>query len=160
MKPTFKVSSDTAKLVAFFVGMGTKEVSTYEAAAKAIGFIPNPSCIASARKIAERDHGVFIATIRNVGFMRGAGDDMKDSGFDFLRRIRKSAKKGASRMELAIRNNLDERAHQEASEMFSRMSIIASTAQKTQVKTNRAVPEPAPIASPSTPFDNLRRMRK
>ena len=74
-----------------------------------LGVDINPGSLAGPRKIAERDHNVYIATIRKFGFMRGTPNNAKDSGHVFLQRTRRLSKRGAARMVLAIKESLGAR---------------------------------------------------
>ncbi len=164
MKPDFEVSAQTRKLIDFFgtmkVGQEASNIS-YPEASKRLGFNVNPQTLASARKIAERDHGIYIATIRQYGFFRGTHLDMKSSGPSFLLRMRKGAKRLASRMELALQGNLPERDHREASEMLTRGRIIHDTAEKPRATSNRKTREEPPVpAQKSGGYGNIASIRK
>lgn len=164
MKPNFEVSKQTRQLVDFFtamkIGQEASHISYSDASSK-LGFDVNPQSIASARKIAERDHEIFIATIRGYGFFRGTHMDMKNSGHAFLATWRRGAKKLAARMELAVRGNLPDRDHREASEMLTRARIIHSTAEKPKAETNRKIHEEPPVAAQkSRGYGNIATLRK
>jgi hypothetical protein len=137
MRPSFKSTANTRALVGLFQGMKLNERMSYGDASKELGFTVTAAESATARKIAERDHEIFIAIIPGFGFLRGTHADMADSGPSFLLKSRRNSKRGAARMELALKGNLDEDRHQAASEMFSRFQIIHSTSEKPMVFSNR-----------------------
>lgn len=96
----------------------------------------------SARRIVERDHGVFIGAIRGEGFFRGTGDDMADSVEPLSARIRRTAKKIMFRADLAIRNNLSEEKYRQVTERRQRASIIFSTSAAPMPESNRKRQQP------------------
>jgi len=146
MKPSFETSAETRKLIDLFRVMPLKQEMTFAEASEKVGFGVNSdlSAYTSARKIAERDHGVFIGTQRGVGFMRGDGRDMVKSGYQFARSILRKGKRAASRMELAMQQNLPQTEHMRASELYNRFQIIVSNSEPAK-SNRRTVQEPPQI---------------
>ena len=157
MRKSFEKSHETDRLVAFFCKLSLSQLTSFDDTSKAVGFAVFPTLPAyqSARKIAERDHGVYVATVRGVGFVRGTHSDMKNSGYDIQNRVRKASKRGASRMLLALKGNLNEVEHREATELYSRFNIISSTASQQRASSNRARNEPVPMAPPVDTFAKI-----
>lgn len=153
----FALSTETAAIVAAFQGMTLGEQMTFSGLAKIVKFTVKSSSPAyhSARRIAERDHGIFIGTMRGIGFFRGNGVDMADSLEPMAVRMKRIAKRSIARADLAIANNLPEDKHQRALERRNRASIIYSTSGTIPAASNRKRPEPAPTAPAHPGFGAL-----
>lgn len=159
MRPTFQASTETTRLVSFFKTLPQKKTVSWYEASKTAGFEINSSSAVynSARKIAERDHGIVIETMRKFGFFRSDGADMEKSGDRFMGRMRRGAKRASNRMVLAIEHNLDPEQARRADEKLSRFRIIYSNAEPASSnRPKRGTPEEAPK---SDRFGDLRRIK-
>lgn len=150
MRKTFEQSKETEILIAFFLEMKTGQRISYQEISEAVGFLVTTANAASARSKAEKDHGVFIACERGVGFVRGSGDDMVDSGYGMFTSVRQKMRKCSRRMLNAISENLDEKRHRMATDMYSRANIIADTSRIRKAESNAKKSDPG---RESQPFD-------
>ncbi len=152
MRKSFEQSAETVKIVNMFRDLKYDEPISFAQASLTIGFPIKSTTPAyqSAKLIAERDHGVYVATIRKFGFSRGTGKDMISSGAGLFSSIRKKSTRIASRMLLAINENLNEKDHLVAVEMYSRANIIASTTSAAVTSSNRKRPD---IGDQASVFD-------
>jgi hypothetical protein len=161
MPKMFQQSADTQRLVDVFVNMLMSEKISFPNLSLKVGFRVHSSLPAyhSAKRIAERDHGVFISTVRKFGVFRGTGEDMADSLEDISSRIRKMAKKSITRADLAIENNLPDDKYVRTVERRNRASIIYSTSAAPMPQSNRRRPEPASEAAKINPYSALRTIK-
>lgn len=162
MRKTFELSAETSAIVTALAALRMGEQMTFAELAGKVGFRVNASTSAyqSAKKVAERDHGVYIGTIRGVGFFRGTGDDMADSLDPLAARIRKTAKRSVARADLAIRNNLSEEKYRRTIERRQRASIIYSTTAAPMPASNRAKAAKAKEAPPTAPYLAISKLAK
>jgi hypothetical protein len=152
MRKTFEQSAETTKLVALFRGLNYSQKMSFDEASRLVGFrvtSVSPS-YQSAKRIAERDFKVYIASVRKFGFVRGTGEDMVGSGVCMLKSMRNTAKRTSSRMLLAINENLDEANHRLATEMYGRANIVAATTAPVRASSNKNKPD---AGHASGPFD-------
>lgn len=158
MRKTFELSAETAAIIDVFHTMSMGQQMTFRDLSRAVKFIVSSSSGAyySARRIAERDHGVYIGGNRGVGFFRGSGEDMADSLEPLAARMRRAAKRSISRADLAISNNLTDEKYKRTMERRNRASIIFSTSGSLPAASNRRRSEPAPEAAEVKPFEALR----
>jgi len=150
MRKPFELSRETEQVLAVFRFVAMGQSMTFEELSIKVGFRVTASSGAyhSARRIAERDDGIYIGTLRGLGFFRGTGEDMADSLHPFRKRIRNAAGRMVKRADLAISNNLPEDKHQLAFELRNRASIIHSTSGAPLAASNRKRAPPAPAAPP------------
>jgi hypothetical protein len=160
-RKSFTLSRETESIVAVLINLKMQERMSFADASATVGFTVSSSAPAyiMARKIAERDYGVFIGTIIKFGFYRGSGDDMVDSLKPMSDRIRRIAKRSIARADLAIGQNLSETRFKEAMERRTRASLIYSTSRMPAPASNRDRPPPAEEAPPASPFDALKGVR-
>ncbi len=158
--PIYETGNNTRALVEFFCSMKLSETISYEKISKAVQFKVTPQNSASARKVAERDHKVFIAIVRKQGFYRGTHEDMAKSGPSFLKSIRGKSKRLINRVALALEGNLSESVHMAARELHGRGSIIYSTSEKIKVMSNRETREEVPVSKHRPGFENIALLRK
>ncbi len=154
MRKSFEASAETAAIVRAFCGMRMDQEMTFAELSSLVGFSVSSTTGAyhSARRIAERDHGIYIAAIRGKGFARGTGTDMADSLEPIARRMRRSAKKSIERADLAIRHNLPDDVHKRVAERRQRASIIYSTTSAPMPSSNRVRRPPAQEAPRINPL--------
>ena len=159
MRKSFEQSVETAAIVRVFQAMKLGEQMTFKQLSEAARFpiTSTTSAYQSARRIVERDHGVYIGSLRGVGCFRGKGDDMADSVEPMAKRMRGLAKRQLNRCDLAIANNLDENRYARMREMRSRASIIFSTTSAPIPASNRQRVDPAPEAPKRSNLDALRK---
>lgn len=161
MRKIFEASVETMRIVESLRNMRLGQKLTFGELSKSVGFPVSSTTPAyhRARRIAERDHGVYIGSLRGVGFFRGTGDDMVDSLDQLAARMRKSAKRSVERADLAIINNLSEEKYERAVERRNRASIIFSTTASPMPTSNRKRALPAEEARPSDNFGSLRTVK-
>lgn len=157
MRKSFEQSVETTAILAVFRQMRMSEQMTFADLSKKVGFVVTSSTSAyhSARKIAERDHSIFIGAIRKYGFFRGTGDDMADSLEPLANRMRKTAKRSIARADLAIRNNLSDEKYRRTVERRQRASIIFSTSSAPMPDSNRKRRPPAQEAPSLSPLSAI-----
>ncbi len=145
MRKTFEASAETTAILNVLCSMKMSQEMTFDELSALVRFnvTSTSSAYHSARRMAERDHGIYIATIRGRGFMRGTGEDMADSLEPLARRMRRTAKKSIDRADLAIRHNLTEEKHKRVAERRQRASIIYSTTSAPMPASNRQRRQPA-----------------
>lgn len=160
MKPIFETSARTRAQIDFFRSLKLSEKVSYRAASAALKFDVTAASSASARKIAERDHEVFIAIIPQYGFFHGTHEDMVKSLPAFFMKVRRISKRICARAGLSLKGNLSEHDYRAASEMFSRARIIHSTSEKTKVMSNRIVREGPPLSKEKSGYANIERIHK
>lgn len=139
MKPIFTASHQTQELVALFTRMSTNETFSYEAASKKLGFaiystLPSYQ---SAKRIAERDHGCVVSSVRKYGFKRIDGEQMVKRAPAFFKRVRRGARREAMVQEIAISQNLPRDEMLKATEQLSRLRILETTAVSVRAASNR-----------------------
>lgn len=142
MRKRFEASKETYALVGFFREMKLEEQVSYHDISKVIGFEVTPAISSNARIIAQRDHDVYIGIIRGFGFFRGTHAMATDSLPEYARKAKRTAKRGKQRAAFALKGNLTQEKHRQASEWYSRFSIIEDTTGSIPMaKTNRQRPE-------------------
>jgi alkylated DNA nucleotide flippase Atl1 len=152
----FQTSAQTATLVAIMRNMKIGDILTYEQASTLAGFPVGPSGPATqARKVMERDHNIFVYVIRGVGFQRGGGQEMVDSATSMIDGIRRKARRGRSRCELAVRQNLPEREHHMALDYMTRFGLIADTSRAPAAKSNREARDKPETARSAPRYSDL-----
>lgn len=158
MRKSFELSKETAAIAAVFRSMALGQQMTWADLSKAAGFnvVSTTPAYHSARRVVERDNGVFIGSIRGVGCYRGTGEDMAGSLEPLAKSMRRIAKKSIDRADLAIANNLNEEMHSRVSERRARASIIFSTSAAPMPTSNRKRVEAAIEAPRSATFDAIR----
>ena len=139
MKPSFVKSQETSKLLDLFKTMRLDSPLTFFQASKAVGFTVTAALPAyqSAKRIAERDLSIVIEGIRGQGFLKINGNKMVESGDRRLLSIRRSARRGAQRQEIAITQNLDKEHMTRATELLGRYRIAADVA--SPARSNRKI---------------------
>lgn len=141
--------------------MKLSEKISYREVSSILKFDVTPAAAASARRIAEYDHEVFIGVIHGFGFFRGTHEDMVDSGPQLFHRVRRLSKRITNRMVLGLKGNLTKEKYQAGSEMLTRARIMESTSRRPTVESNRTVREspPVPTEKPVV-YDALSKFRK
>lgn len=134
----FETSRETRALVDLFRSLRYSETVSFAEASKRLGFAVTSTTPAyqSAKKIAERDHGVFIFSVRGEGFGRGTGADMVASAHPLFGRARRAMRTCADRLTIAFSENLTEHEHRLATEMYGRANLIAATASNVKAISN------------------------
>jgi hypothetical protein len=157
MRKMFELSIETSAIVAVFRAMKSQERGNFDGLSKTVNFRVTSSTPAyiSARRIVERDYGIYIGSIRGEGFYRGSGDDMADSLAPMAASMRRTAKRSIGRADLAIQHNLPQDKYLQVSERRNRASIIFSTSAAPMPASNRKRREPAPEAEKTSPFSLL-----
>ena len=120
---------------------------SFPAATQAVGFTVKSVLPAyqTAKRIAERDHNVVIEAVRGFGFMRINGSGMVSRAPRFFRKVRKGARREAHVQNIAISQNLTREEMMVATEQFSRLRILETTASSVKRPTsNRRVVEMPP----------------
>ena len=156
-RKSFEMSAETATMIDLFQGMKIGQTATFEELSKQAGFRVRSTTTAytGARRIAERDYGIYIGSIRGVGCYRGAGEDMAKSLEPMAQSMRRIAKRSVARADLEIENNLPEELHSRVLERRNRASIIFSTSAAPMPASNRKRRENAPEAPKYSPFKVL-----
>lgn len=160
MRKSFEQSKETAALVDLLCGLRLEESVSFADASRRLGFTVASSTPAyqSAKRIAERDHGVYIGSVRGTGFFRGTGEDMAESLTPLSARINRAAKTSIGRADLALINNLQPDTHAKVLERRSRASIIFSTSGDLFPVSNRKRQAPALEADKPAKYPALRRV--
>jgi len=161
MRKMFEKSSETVAILSVLLGMKMQERMSFLDLSKRVGFVVSSTTASyhSARKMAERDHGVYIASDRGVGFFRGTAEDMADSLKAIAQHVRKQAKKSVERADLAIQHNLTPERHHQVMELRNRASIIYSTSAAPLPSSNRKRRPEVPTAEKVSQFDALAGVR-
>jgi hypothetical protein len=161
MRKIHEKAAETTAIEAVFLSMKMQERMTFAQLSEKVGFKVSSSLGAyhSARKSAERDHGVYIAAEPGIGFFRGTAEDMADSLKAIAKHVRKQAKKSINRADLAISHNLNADKHQQVMELRNRASIIYSTSAAPLPMSNRSRRPDVPVAEKASPFDALAGVR-
>lgn len=156
MNPSFTRSHETQKLVDLFRSMSVESQMSYSEASRRLGFDVRSSSGAyhSARRVAAKEHGVIIDSIRSFGFVRLAGSGIVKRGDQHLSAIRRRARRGGMEMEIAISQNLTRDEMMLASEKLSRLRIIADTSMP--AKSNKPARETPEAQAPVDIRANLR----
>lgn len=130
MRPIFTQSNETKLLVDLFSRMPIGASMSFADASNAVGFIVKSTLPAyqTAKRIAQRDHKVVIDAVRGFGFMRINGTGMVDRAPRFFKKVRRGARREAHVQEIAISQNLTREEMMRATEQFSRLRIIETTA--------------------------------
>jgi hypothetical protein len=160
MRKISEKSSETIAILAVFCDMILNQKMSFEELSGTVKFRVNSSTAAytSARKIAERDHKIYIEAIPKFGFFRGNAEAMADSLDPMASRMKRIAKKSISRADLAIEHNLPDEKYNRVAERRSRASIIYSTSNAPMPKSNRKRRETdLPIAEPVSRFDAIKK---
>lgn len=147
MRPIFSQSNETKKLIELFIAMPIGSSMSFPAATQAVGFTVKSILPAyqTAKRIAERDHNVVIEAVRGFGFMRINGSEMVSRAPRFFRKVRKGARREAHVQNIAISQNLTREEMMVATEQFSRLRILETTASNVKRPTsNRRVVEMPP----------------
>lgn len=142
MRPIFTQSNETKLLVDLFVKMSVGASMSFGDASRAVGFVVKSTLPAyqTAKRIAQRDHNVVVDAVRGFGFMRIDGNGMVARAPRFFRKVRKGARREAHVQEIAISQNLPREEMMRATEQFSRLRIIETTAMGTSsAHSNRRV---------------------
>jgi hypothetical protein len=159
-RPIFIRSAETNALIKLFREMPLDSPMSFLNAAKTLGFAintkENGGAYYSARKIAERHHGVVIDGIRGVGFVKLRGDQISESGERDILAIRRRARRAGKRQEIAIATNLDQRHMMRSSELLNRFRIVADAVGRAM--SNKRAPAEPQAAEPVDPRDALRSM--
>lgn len=103
---TFDVSPVTALMVETLVKTPYGGQITYAQLQDAAG-VDHMTNLASARRIAARDHGAVFTSIRGVGLMRLKAEDAALVGQNSRHKIRRAATKSVKEMTSMIRGNND-----------------------------------------------------
>jgi len=143
MKPIFRTASETSQLIQMFQSMSIGASMSYDEATKILGFVvaSTTSSYQSAKRIAARDYGVVVDSIRGYGFQRIDGSGMVERAPRFFKKVRKGARREAHVQELAISQNLKRDEMLRATENLSRLRILETTAKSSTASTNRKVVE-------------------
>lgn len=147
MRPIFSQSNETKKLIELFIAMPVGSNMSFPAATQAVGFTVKSVLPAyqTAKRIAERDHNIVIEAVRGYGFMRINGSGMVSRAPRFFRKVRKGARREAHVQNIAISQNLTRDEMMIATEQFSRLRILETTASNVKRPTsNRRIVETPP----------------
>lgn len=130
MRPIFTQSNETKLLVDLFVKMPIGASMSFSDASSAVGFTVKSTLPAyqTAKRVAERDHSVVVDGIRGFGFMRINGSGMVSRAPRFFKKVRRGARREAHVQEIAIAQNLPRDEMIRATEQFSRLRILETTA--------------------------------
>lgn len=142
MRPIFTQSNETKLLVDLFVRMPIGASMSFADATNAVGFTVKSTLPAyqTAKRVAQRDHNVVVDAVRGFGFMRINGSGMVARAPRFFKKVRKGARREAHVQEIAISQNLSREEMMRATEQFSRLRIIETTAMGTAAaQSNRRV---------------------
>jgi hypothetical protein len=148
MKPIFKISHETEKLIEYFRALPIGAEVSFANISKAVGFEVGSSTPAynSARRIVQRDHSIVIEGIRGFGCMRVNGTEIVQSADRFFKRVRRGSRREAHKQEIAVMSNLERDEMLKASENLSRLRILESTAvSPKRAASNRPVVEVPPV---------------
>jgi hypothetical protein len=148
MRPIFKLSHETQKIVDYFRTLPVGTGVAFANISRAVGFVVNSSTPAyiSARRIVQRDHFIVIEGIRGFGCMRVNGSGIVQSADRFFKRVRRGSRREAHKQEIAVMSNLERDEMLKASENLSRLRILESTAVPSKAASNKTVVETPPIA--------------
>ena len=148
MRPIFKQSDETKRLVDLFTQMPIGASMSFKDASASVGFTVKSTLPAyqTAKRVTERDHNVVIEGIRGFGFTRINGSSMVERAPRFFRRVRRGSRREAHVQQIAISQNLSREEMMRATEQFSRLRILETTAvgaKTPPANSNRPiVPEP------------------
>jgi hypothetical protein len=158
MKPIFKLSEETRKLLRYFEEIPFNSPVSFDEAKVALGF-DYRNCLPSyysAKKIAEREPGIVIESIRTFGFLKLPGFLIPDVGARDMKRIHRQADRGARRQEIALTSsNLTREQFSFSSELFARFKIISNTSKPI---TNRPKPTVPEITYEKDSTENLKKI--
>lgn len=142
----FTRSKETEALARFFAEMSIGQTVSIEDLSKAVGFVVTPALgsYSSARRVAMKDSGVVIETVRGVGVKRLSGEEIAlGRGAYRDARAHKQLTTGLKEQAVALSMNLPRDVASVASRRFERSSIAAHLMTPIKVKSNRTVvPEP------------------
>jgi hypothetical protein len=146
MKPIFKQSDETRRLIELFLNLPVGASMSFGDASNTVGFTVKSTLPSyqAAKRISERDHNVVVEGVRGFGFMRINGSGMVDRAPRFFKKVRRGARREAHVQEIALLQNLSRDEMMRATEQFSRLRIIeanASGVMKAQ-SNKRVVAEP------------------
>lgn len=141
MRPIFTQSNETKLIVDLFVKMPIGASMSFVDASNAVGFVVKSTLPAyqTAKRVAQRDHSVVIDAIRGFGFMRINGTGMVARAPRFFKKVRRGARREAHVQEIAISQNLTREEMMRATEQFSRLRIIETTASSNAAQSNRPI---------------------
>ena len=146
MRLMFTQSAETKRLVELFISMPVGSTLSFPAATQTLGFTVKSVLPAyqTAKRVAERDHNVVVEGIRGFGFMRINGSGMVSRAPRFFRKVRKGARREAHVQNIAISQNLTREEMMIATEQYSRMRILETTAAnvKAPISNKRVVENP------------------
>ena len=120
---------------------------SFKEASAAVGFTVKSTLAAyqTAKRVAERDHNVVVDGVRGFGFTRINGSGMVARAPRFFKKVRKGARREAHVQEIAISQNLNREEMMRATEQFSRLRILETTAANVKsASSNRRVIENPP----------------
>jgi hypothetical protein len=146
MRPIFTQSNETKLLVDLFIRMPVGASMSFTDASTSVGFIVKSTLPSyqTAKRIAERDHNVVVDGVRGFGFVRINGSGMVSRAPRFFKKVRRGARREAHVQEIALMQNLPREEMMRATEQFSRLRILETTAigAKAAQSNKRVVAEP------------------
>lgn len=110
----------------------------------------------SAREKAEKELGCLFEAVRGVGIKRLAASESPEVGLGILRRIRRGARRGVSRLGRLSTNSLSETENKRVIAYSSMLGAIGMMADGNKARTIAAVVDPA---KPVPPTDILEMFR-
>ena len=146
MRPIFQTSAETAAITKYFTTLSFNQEVSFAEASRAVGFVftSTTGAYQSAKRAAERDHAIVIATVRGYGFKRINGVGMVERASQFFRRVRKGSRREAHIQEIAVLSNLPRDVMLAATEQLSRLRILESTAVGSKKATSNKSEREAP----------------